>query len=190
MKYLGWKLIGIAIVLFSCSGGKKLMNKNLAYIYYNDPTIIHPDYRIYHESDSISVLYFRLDSKEALYSKKPKDSVYSAELSMHYRLYDVENPKNILDSATLELTDFKSKEQRRYLSGKLPFKASLGADYFLELTLNDKIRDQAVQNYQLVSKKDRFNRQNFLILDGKGKFSFHNYFTRGETITIKARFIG
>jgi GWxTD domain-containing protein len=172
------------LLMFSCSGGNKLNNKNLAYIYYNDPTIIHPSYSMYHESDTISTLYFRFSSREALYSRKPRDTTYSAELSIHYRLFDLEDDKTIQDSATLHLLDYRVGDQQRYLSGKLNVRVQAGRNYYLELTLNDKIRDQAVQNYFSVEKADVHNRQNFLV-EQEGKVAFQNHFRIREKVRIK-----
>jgi GWxTD domain-containing protein len=174
----------LIVLLFSCSGGNKLTNKNLAYIYYNDPTIIHPSYTMFHDNDSISTLYFRLNSWEALYSRKPRDTVYSAELSMHYRLFTLEDDKTIVDSATLHLVDYRKGDANHILSGEMKVRAKSGRDYFLELTLNDKIRDQAVQAYFKVYKEDQLNRQNFLV-SRDGKVVFQNYFKKDEVVTIK-----
>ena len=160
------------------------MNKNLAYIYYNDPTIIHPEYRVYHENDSLTVLYFKINSREALYTKKLKDTMYRAELSLNYVLHDIEDKKEILDSATIHLRDQKTKSQQRFLSGKIRLNAPKGKNYFMVVTIYDKIRDQQVQNYQVVLRKENYNRQDFLVLNKEGKVQFDNFVRDDEDVIV------
>jgi len=183
------KLRGLVIILFSilifsgCFTSTKISNQNLSYIYWNESSILHPKFIVFHLSDSISRLYYSINSKELLYSKEDGTQEFSAAFAISFKLYPSLESKELLDSASLKI-DVPAYEnpdlagnmpayvhdysyQPRSRSGKeivghIDFNSKLSKTYLLEVKVLDIKRNQMAKTFINVDKRTNYNRQNFL----------------------------
>jgi len=173
----------LATILISCSGVNNAV-KEYSFMYLDDPNLVHPDYLVYHKSDTKSELHFRFKNSEVLYAKSPDDSIFVSNLTISYKLYSNFTQKLIADSGKVKLVDFVHSSGPSYLYGKIDMNAKSGSDYVLALKLNDDNRDLA--NYDLidVEKSNNYNRQNFLVTDEDGNPVFNRMVQKGKDYTI------
>ena len=129
----------------------------------------------FHKNDTISELYFRLNSENILYTKKRNDTVFTANLLIQYELVDVTS-KNIVDSASIYFTDAGHNHQKKHLEGVINLKTNPNKNYNLIITVNDLIRDHYIRKQVSVNRLDIYNSQHYLVLDTNNSVVFKNYF--------------
>jgi GWxTD domain-containing protein len=173
------------VLVLSCKSSEQAAtNKNVAGIYMPGLNLIDPDYKVFHKNDSLTELYFRLNSDNILYTKKRGDSTFSANLLIKYELSDKSN-EMLIDSASIFFTDFGNSKDKRYLDGIIELKTETNKLYDLVITVNDLSRDHYIRKRLSINRKDIFNAQNYLMLDSNNKVVFRNHFGDNDKIYIK-----
>jgi len=177
-------LIFSFLIIVSCSSTQNTSNRNVAGIYMPGINLIDPVYKVFHENDTITKFYFRLNAENLLYTKKRTDSIYTANVEVQYQLTEREQ-KIILDSATLHFVDFGKNNQRKFLEGVIELPTIQNKEYDLLISYNDLNRDNFLKKRIYVNRSNTYNSQNFLPTDTLGNVVFRNYFNQGETILLK-----
>ncbi|MFH1321611.1 MAG: GWxTD domain-containing protein [Bacteroidota bacterium] len=200
------------LLLPCCFTPSKISNQNLSYLYWKESNMLHPEFTVFHISDSISRLYCAINSKELLYSKESDTSEFTAVYVISYNLYPSFESIEILDSASAKFnsTDHRipvqSGEDRS--SGKagkkdkslaasihrgkriiqhIDFKAALQKTYLLEARVLDVKRNQTSTVFINVDKRSIYSRQNFIVESKKnGSPIFRNYLKSYNTFTIRS----
>lgn len=171
------------LILSGCFTSTKISNQNLSYIYWKESSILHPRFMVFHLSDSISRLYYSINSKELLYSKEDDKQEFTAAFAISYKLYPSLESKELLDSASLKidipayknldfignrptyLHDYSYQPISRSgkeIIGHIDFKAKFSKHYLLEVKVLDIKRSQTAKTFINVDKRTNYNRQNFL----------------------------
>jgi GWxTD domain-containing protein len=183
MKKIFFYIIIVSLII-ACSSSRKASVNTQTNIYKHDVSTIHPQFVVYHVSDSISELHFKIASKELLYTR-PDGINFSSNALISYRLLATFDSKEISDSGSVRLVDINNDNSDKYLVGKMNVKAISPHSYFLRITVLDMNRNASVSNVVPVEKESELNRQNFLV---KSKSTdaplFRNYFKPGEELTI------
>ena len=171
-------------IVISCSTTQNTSNRNVAGIYMPGINLIDPLYKVFHENDTTTKFYFRLNAENLLYTKKRVDSVYTANVEVQYQLTE-RGENQILDSATLHFVDFGQNNQQKFLDGIIELSTVQNKEYDLLISYNDLNRDNYLKKRIYIDRSDVYNAQNFLPTDTLGHVVFKNYFNLGELIQIK-----
>ncbi len=146
--------------------------------------LINPSYKIFHKNDTLSELYFRLNSENILYTKKRNDTAFSANILIKYELTD-KATETLTDSASISFTDHGNNNQKKFLDGLIKLKTSPKKMYDLVITVNDLTRDHYIKKRLTVNRSDIYNHQNYLILDSNKSVVFKNHFNTNDKVYIK-----
>lgn len=171
---------------------------NFTGTYKKDAALIHPEFSIFHNSDSTSQLHFRIDPKELLFTKQTEENSFSANVRLSYYLTPWYESKPIIDSLTIELIE---EEDAFPITGILPFNAYYGSNYLLEVILTDLKRNASVRQYLNIEKTNNWTRQNFIVkvgnlsattndLSGRAGAPpiFRDYLYQDETVSISCKY--
>jgi len=176
--------LSILFIIASCIAPRKTSTTAQNSYYKRDANTIHPQFMVFHVSDTISELYFKISSKELLYMRPDGINFYSNVL-ISYRLLPDYDSKEITDSASVRLDDMNNDNSDKYLVGKINVKAKSSHTYFLRVTVADLNRNIEVTNYIEVEKDDDLNRQNFLVkIKATDTPLFLNYVKTNDEVTI------
>src|SRR6266478_2066432 len=74
-------------LLFSCYSSRDLSNRNLSDVYRKSEQVFHPEFAVYHSSDTSSMLYVKINPKELLYMRQPDDR-FKASFKINYSLLE------------------------------------------------------------------------------------------------------
>jgi GWxTD domain-containing protein len=177
-------LISVLILLFGCQTTTKLSNKNLSYIYWDDAITIDADFKVYHASDTASVLYCSIDPNGLLFSREDERKGFTATFTMSYKLFPSFESKELLDSAS-ETYTYSKNDHKKELIKTLYFKASKGKNYLIEASLFDVKRRQYSKAFIRVVKEDLHTSQSYLIKPyEKNQISFTNVLHENDLIDI------
>lgn len=198
MNYLSSHIIFVFTLFYSsffilrvssCSGGSQSStgSQNLSRIYKNNQDVLHPKYAIFHRTSTTSELHFKINSTELLYSKQGGSEAFSARINIQYKLISSYETKDIIDSATVSLSDQYSNTPKDII-GKIDFSATFTNGYLLEINLTDLNRNVTSKSFFNVNKQDLSTRQNFLVLSAENKVPvFRDNIGKDERFTIRCR---
>lgn len=175
------------LIIISCGTPRKTSTTLQNSAYKRDANTIHPQFAVFHISDTISELHFKINSKELLYMRPDGINFYSNVL-ISYRLLPSYDSKEIVDSSSQRLVDMNNDNSDKFLLGKINVKALSAHTYFLRVTITDLNRNIEVTNVIAVEKNNDLNRQNFLVTSKTTETTdaplFRNYLKTGEGVTI------
>ncbi len=180
-KYL---YILFSIIILACGTSRKLENKTPAASYKHDVNTIHPEFVIFHVSDSLSELHYKINSKELLYTR-PDGINFSSNVIISFRLLSSYDSKDVLDSSSVRLVDINNDNANKFLIGKMNLKAFSPRSYFVRIKITDLNRSISVSSVLEIEKDNDLNRQNFLVKSKSDDAPlFHSYFKPKEELVI------
>lgn len=175
----------IFIQLSSCSSSRSSSTQNLSHIYKKEQATLHPKYVVFHRTNTASELHFSINSKELLYSKQSGNEAFTARINIHYKLISSYETKDIIDSATVSLTDPYSENPKNII-GKIDFNATFTNTYLLEINCTDANRNTTSKSFINIDKLNFGTRQNFILLSAHTKAPiFRNNVSKNERIVIR-----
>ncbi len=181
--------LSVYIFQFSAcsSSSSTASNQNVSRIYKSNKELLHPEYIVFHRTGTTSELHFKINTKELLYSKQSDNENFSARFKIHYRLISSYETKDIIDSATVILSDAFSNSPKDIV-GKLDFNATFTNNYLLQVELYDLNRNISTKSFINIEKLNHNTRQNFILQTPKNKTTiFRNNLQQDEFIHIKYR---
>ena len=175
-----------SILIFACGTSKKAeVSKAPAASYKHDSNTIHPEFTVFHATDEMTELHYKINSKELLYTR-PDGMNFSSNVLITFRLFSNFDSKDVVDSSSVRLVDINNDNSAKFLVGKMDVKAVKPRSYYLRITITDLNRNISVASGIELEKDNDLNRQNFLV---KSKVEdaplFHNYFKLNEALTIQ-----
>ncbi len=176
--------LSVFLFIFSCTSPRKTNLTSKSNSYKREANTIHPQFAVFHVSDTISELHFKISSKDLLYMR-PDGINFFSNVLISYRLLPSYDSKEISDSSSLRLVDMNNGNSDKFLIGKINIKAMAAHTYFLRITIADLNRNIEVTNVIAIEKDNDLNRQNFLV---KSKSTdaplFHNFVKTDEEVII------
>lgn len=172
----------------SCtSSSNSTSSQNISKIYKAQKDILHPQYVVFHRTGTTSELHFKINSKELLYSKQDGNENFSARIKIQYRLISSYETRDIIDSATVILTD-RFANTAKDIIGKIDFSATFTNTYLLQVDMTDLNRNISSNTLININKINHTTRQNFLLLSAKSKTAlFRDHIGKDEYFQIRYR---
>ncbi|MFH1004477.1 MAG: GWxTD domain-containing protein [Bacteroidota bacterium] len=175
-------------ILQSCSSSRSVSIENLSNIYKREQSALHPQFAIFHRTNTTSELHFKINSNELLYTKQTGNDNFTARISIHYKLIASYETKEIIDSATVLVTDIFSENTIKNIIGKIDFGATFTNVYLLEINFSDLNRNTTVKHFINIDKTNHNGRQNYILYSAETKTPlFINNIKKDERVIIKYR---
>ncbi len=175
--------------MLSCTGGQDISRLNFAYMYDVEHDVIRPNFKIFHLDEKNSTLYFKINTKEALYTKLYHDTLSTANLKIRYKLFEKDFDV-IVDSATYDMVDTGGNNLARNLYGQLNLNVPANKSYEMEIRVRDVNRDLNTIHFYSFNKYNTLSEENFIILDSNMLPLFSNQTQVNEEVfLIKSPFL-
>src|SRR3974390_2427102 len=136
LLYLSFAFVISFINSCAAPQSRSASSSNTTHIFKTEQNILHPKFAVFHRTNTTSELHFKVNSKDLLYSKQTGNENFTAHISIQYKLISSYETKDIIDSATIELSDPYSKNPKD-LIGKMDFNANFTNSYVLEVSFTD-----------------------------------------------------
>lgn len=176
--------ISFLSILISCGTPRKISAVPKLSPYKQDVNTIHPQLTVFHSSEVLSELHFKINSKELLYTRSDGVNL-SSNVLISYRLLSSFDSKEIVDSSSARLVDVNNDNIDKYLIGKMYVAAKAPSNYYLNVTITDLNRNASATKTIVVQKDNDLNRQNFLLTSAETDVPlFRNYIKLGEEVAI------
>ncbi|MCF6366225.1 MAG: GWxTD domain-containing protein [Bacteroidales bacterium] len=149
--------------------------------------VLHPQFKVFHETDSYSKLYIKLFTKELRFSSTNEQRINQATVKVKYKIIPSVRSKTILDSAQTSIKIKKVKNQTSVISF-FKIKNINAEQYIIEIKLVDLYGNKKSLSYITINKSDDGNEQYYLSLKAKNqKPIFTEYFKSSDTLHIKSK---
>lgn len=179
LKYL--IVILISVFVFSCKVSKKTAApRNLERIYDPASSSIHPEIKVYNNTDTSSIIVWRIFTKELLFNQASSKNNLQAKVEVIYNLYDLSNKQNLVDSATTTF-NFEKSDNKLYYTYDIPVKTFVDNKYLLEIITSDIKRKSTQYSYRRIERTNDYNQQDFLVFNEKNKSLKINSFINEST---------
>ena len=164
----------LSFIFFTgCTSNQNASNRNVAGIYLSGINLLEPDYKVFHENDTLTNIYFRLRSENLLYTRKRTDSIFTANVQVKYELMDEE--EKLLDSTTVYFVDYGQNNQKKFLEGIIPLKTETNKNYEVLISFYDANRDNFLRKKISLNRSSPHTAQNFLAKDSIGNIINKSY---------------
>ncbi len=174
----------ILLFLSACLVPSKISNYNFAYLYNGGNSFTKPEFVVFHKTDSLSVVFFKVNLPDFLYTKNANEDKYSARFKINYELYNSYKDKILLDSASFIYSDSSNFGLNKALISNFNIKAKSPKNYILKITLTDLNKNKSLTTIYNVYKKSHYSRQNFLITTYDNLPIFKNYIAENGEFKI------
>jgi len=181
------KISGILFIILisACVTQKQPGAKTGASKYNPASFVLHPKFKIFHESDEYTKLYLKLFTNELRFSSANKERVNKAVIKINYKITETIRGTHILDSAQTTINVKKKESQTSIVSFFKINKIDL-EQYFIEINLVDVYANKKSQSFIRVNNAEDDNSQYYLSLIKKNmKPEFEEYFHRSDSMIIK-----
>jgi len=181
-------ILSIIIISSSCVTKQVPQKTKTGASKYNPSSyVLHPQFKVFHEENNYSKLYFKIYTKELRFSSANENRTNQAIIKVSYKITPSIRSNEIIDSAKTSLIIKKIKKQTSIISF---FKIKdIDLDqYLIEINLFDLYGNKKSQSYIRVNKSDDGNEQYYLSFIGKNqKPVFTEFFKPSDTLYIKTK---
>ncbi|MDD5570065.1 MAG: GWxTD domain-containing protein [Bacteroidales bacterium] len=179
-------ILSLFVFIEGCKVNKNNVGRqNMSYLYNKTESVIHPEYQIYHISDSISRLFYKVNSSELLFARQTDKEEFYAKYSITYKLYSSYNSGVISDTGSvIEVRKSESDSAVTFI-GQVDFKGKTGSNYLLEVVIKDLNKNKFLKTFLNVQKKNKFVRQNFILTDTSDNPLFRYYIGSNKQFKMK-----
>jgi GWxTD domain-containing protein len=186
MKSTIFPLLLLLLFMASCFSPGKVSNRNFAHLYKGSLTPLNPEYVIYHETDSVSKIYYSFDAKELLFSRKENDEDFTARLKFSYIVYESFESHIVLDSSFTIVSVVGIPDSKKIIRGEIAFKSPANKKSLLEIVAFDINRNNKDIKYFSIDKTSKSSAQNFLLLDAETKLPMpYPFISPGKNVLLK-----
>lgn len=173
----GLTLLIVLLVLSRCISTNKLTTHNYSHLYKRSENPTRFRGRVFHHSDSNSLLMFRIYLPGLKYKQGKKNKKYYARYSLFYEMYDSYEKNTLIDSATVHYTDSLFFGRNKYLTHQIRLPLREKVTGLMEVTLADRNTSHRLVRYYRLNKTPGNSQQDFLIRNVNNEIYFP-YFSR------------
>jgi GWxTD domain-containing protein len=178
-------MIFIGLFAVSCfEVSKNITMKNFAGNYNPNIVELQPDYIVYNNSDSTSLLYISLNPEELLFNKANARNTLAAQIRFQYQIYSSLDANNLIDSASIEMNLIRRAHQKKLVS-YLTLKTPKDQDYYVMINALDVLREESNSSVVYINRTKPLTTQSFLVNSVKDRSPFfHPYVSCHDTLII------
>jgi len=184
-RWIFFILTILLVVISSCVSLRRGTRQMTTLSLYNPgQTTIHPEFTIYHHSDTESSLFFRLLSSELLFNQANPQMKDQARVRLSYVLY-ASLANNEVAARDTQSFVFDRDIVGEQVIGSVKIPTERGKTYLIDVRLDDVLRNTTYRDYVLADRFSEFPQQDYLLLTYPGnRVSFQRYFYADEHFRI------
>lgn len=180
-------ILSMAFLVVGChTNPNSVTRQNFSTQYQPEEKVLRPKYCLYNVTDSLTRLFFSVNSADLLYTKNQNDEGFSAHILLSYIVHPIEFTKAIADSGHVVMSDAGTPGENKLLAASVDMDILLNGKYFLEVTFRDL--NKATISYELLylDHRGKDARNNFLITEaGNETPIFKSYIDSSEAVSIR-----
>lgn len=179
IKQLRFSITCLLLVLslfFSCKSSyySSTPKWNLGAIYNPTRSSLHPSYKVFHNSNTTSLLFIKVFTNELLFQPLGAGGSSISNIDVEYTLFETSSDKKqVTDSGTYNYQVQQESVTKSFIT-QIPLKAEEGKSYSLKIMLRDNLRNTFNLSFVEVEKAGNIGQQYFNITNHNGEPLFRN----------------
>jgi len=176
-------IVVVAILLFaSCTNQalKSIDSRDLSFMYKPGTVSFHPEFSVYHNSDTSTLLFVKLFPREFATAFDDEYGKQYFKVKFHYRIYKEPDTEKLKDSASVAIKSYQTQMTEDYVT-YIPLSLKRKNSYTLEIISTDLISEKRSQHFIRVEKENSYSSQNFLITNADSKKPIFEYTVKNGT---------
>ncbi len=192
-------LFFLVYLLVGCSAPTSTVPKSNTVVEKRSKTnVLNPLFLVYHQQKDTSVVYFKLHTKEILYTRKDQLSPYQSDVQISYKLHPYGNTKVTVDSSTIVIKDKRRVNDNRSIIGNFKIPVEDNKDYLLKINTRDINRNSLISKKIYIIKTNKNNPQYFMLVNDSTEhpifehyitdslpLQLHSEYNKGDTVFVK-----
>ncbi len=176
----------LIFIFFSCSSPNSVTNHNLNSKYKPQEKVLRPKYCLYNVTDSLTRLYFSINSTDLLYAKNNGDDGYSASVELSYVVHPIDYPKIVIDSGHVVMSDAGNPGDSKLLAEAVDMDVYGSGKFYLDVRFRDLRKNTTSYELLYLDHRGKDSRNNFLISQPQREMPlFKNYIDSSEQFSIR-----
>ncbi|HRH38683.1 MAG TPA: hypothetical protein PK760_10075, partial [Flavobacteriales bacterium] len=175
-------------LLAACgSAPQALKHDNQVGLYGKGTSTLRLGARVYHNTTSHSIIYYKLSSRDLLYKSDGNGTPFKAFARITYESYADWGSKQLLDSASTVIEDKTTDpEEVKELIGSMDLRRIEGKSFIVRVTARDLNRDNESSLVLRVDKDGKASRQYFMPTDTmNGLPYFDDHLMLGKSVRVR-----
>jgi len=171
--------------LLACAPLKtEVDERDVSFLYNPSSSSLHPEFLLYHNSDTTSRLMVLIFPYELLFNKANEQLTYMARLKVSYELILTGDLEILTDTATVIYNIDMDDVSEAFITS-ISIKTRTPGKYKLKVTVSDLLRKTGILTFLSVDKSNIYKSQNFAVRKKNiGIPSFNPYYSKGDSIQI------
>lgn len=155
-------------LLTACRSQAEYAEKPTKSLVNTENDLVELNVQVYHRNDSVSSLFLQISNENLLYKYSDTAQFPYARLKLRAQLYSNGKGEPLIDTLSVLLYDRATEDilNTKYIYATVNLKATFGQSYRVDLQLIDLNKRIQYSKALVLRKKDRLNRQNFLLSRG------------------------
>jgi GWxTD domain-containing protein len=176
--------IFLLAIMASCQSISKTSLRNLVSLYQPENLFMNLDAAVYHNSDSASVLFVKVNFGELLYQKDPYTGMYTSAYRLSYKLTSGYESGEVIETSTLISGDSLNYGKNTGITHTFNLKTIPGKTYLAEVSLFDFNRQVALTRFLTIDRTVVQGRNDFMVIGRNGELVFKHYLDENEEVKI------
>jgi GWxTD domain-containing protein len=180
-------ILSITISIISChTNPNSVTHQNVSTQYQPEEKLLRAKYCLYNVTDSLTRLYFSVNSTDLLYTKNQEDERFSAHIMLSYIVHPIEYAKAVADSGHVVMSDVGTPGQSKLLASSVDMDVLQTGKYFIEVTFRDLNKMTISYELLYLDHTGKDARNNFLISEPQTETPlFKSYIDSSEEFSIR-----
>ncbi len=181
-----WAMLAVFIFLSqACKTTNEATYTNLAVNYNHEADLQIKGLRVFHESDSLSLVFLQYSTEGLEYQKVPGEEYFEANYSISFQLFKSYQSNAVLDEAIYNLTDTLYYENPVSLELNFALAAAFPGNYLCEIKFTDLHRNESLLIPIEIEKGKPNSAQYFLPLTMQDEIIYEHWVSWKTPFRIK-----
>lgn len=165
----------IVVILSGCYNPSKHSYFNISSSYQEQSKSFNFKFCAYNSSSNQVNIYYKFNTAGLLFIKHKTKDFFFAKYQIHYELYDLSEPKTLLDSATMKYTDSTDFNHPKEITDSFQVFTNKNSNYIVAYQFTDLNKNYEVNGFLNIDKTNEYSRNNFLLKDEDNIPLIENY---------------
>jgi GWxTD domain-containing protein len=179
-----YHLLFIIAILSGCYNPSRISYFNISSSYEEQSKSFDFNFCAYNFSENQVNIYYKFNTSGLLFIKHKTRNFFFAKYQIRYELYDVNEPKILLDSATFRYMDSTDFNRPNEINVSFPVAVNKAANYIVAYQFTDLNKHYEVNGFLNIDKTNEFSRNNFLLKDEYDRPLVKNYVDNGQIFKV------
>ncbi len=172
------------LIISGCYNPSKISFFNISSSYDDQAKNFNFSFCAYNFSVNQTKVFYKFNTAGLLFMKHKTKEYYFSKYQISYELYDLNEPKILLDSATFRYTDSTDFNSPREITDSFLVNTSKSANLVLAYQFTDLNKKYEVKGFLDIDRSNLYNRNNFMLTDVNHLPLVENYVNKGQELSL------